>query len=260
MKVYNRRAIDVDEVVEELLAYADRLRPMVADTALLLERALDAGKTVLLEGGQATLLDVDHGTYPFVTSSNATVGGRLHRLRHPARPASTAWSAIAQGVHDARRRGPVPHRAATTHDGERLRKTGGEYGTTTGRPRRCGWYDAVDRPLRRPRQRRHRLRAHQARRAHRPGDRSRSASATTSTASGIDEMPMTQTDFHHARPDLRVPARLDGGHHGRAHVRGPAGERPGATCSPSRRCCTSRISLIGVGPDRDATVVRKALL
>ena len=75
VKVYNRRAADVDEVVEELLAYVDRLRPMVADTGLLLEQALDAGKTVLLEGGQATLLDVDHGTYPFVTSSNATAGG-----------------------------------------------------------------------------------------------------------------------------------------------------------------------------------------
>src|SRR6476660_1084780 len=70
VKVYNRRAITVDEVVEEFLSYADRLRPMVADTSLVLGQALDAGKTVLLEGGQATLLAVDHGTYPFVTSSN----------------------------------------------------------------------------------------------------------------------------------------------------------------------------------------------
>ncbi|HEX6934982.1 MAG TPA: adenylosuccinate synthase, partial [Actinomycetes bacterium] len=75
VKVYNRRAITVDEVVEEFLTYADRLRPMVADTTLVLGRALDEGRTVLLEGGQATLLDVDHGTYPFVTSSNPTAGG-----------------------------------------------------------------------------------------------------------------------------------------------------------------------------------------
>src|SRR5690606_27102569 len=74
VKVYNRRAVSVDEVVDELMSYADRLRPMVTDTGLLLAKALDAGETVLLEAGQATLLDVDHGTYPFVTSSNATSG------------------------------------------------------------------------------------------------------------------------------------------------------------------------------------------
>src|SRR3954453_16006397 len=75
VKSYNRKAISVDAVVDELLAHADRLRPMVADTSLLLAQALDAGKVVLLEGGQATMLDVDHGTYPFVTSSNPTAGG-----------------------------------------------------------------------------------------------------------------------------------------------------------------------------------------
>ncbi|MCB2412487.1 adenylosuccinate synthase, partial [Demequina sp. TTPB684] len=75
VKIYNRRAIEVDEVVEELLSYRERLAPMVADTSLLLNQALDAGKNVLFEGGQATMLDVDHGTYPFVTSSNATAGG-----------------------------------------------------------------------------------------------------------------------------------------------------------------------------------------
>ena len=74
-KVYNRRAIEVDAVVEELLSYADRLRPMVCDTSLLLNQALDAGQTVLFEGAQATMLDVDHGTYPFVTSSNPVAGG-----------------------------------------------------------------------------------------------------------------------------------------------------------------------------------------
>jgi Adenylosuccinate synthetase (EC 6.3.4.4) len=75
VKIYNTRAADVDLVVEELLSYAERLAPMVRDTSLELEQALDAGKNVLLEAGQATLLDVDHGTYPFVTSSSATAGG-----------------------------------------------------------------------------------------------------------------------------------------------------------------------------------------
>src|SRR4051794_5460610 len=74
-KIYNRRAATVEATVEELLAFADRLRPMVCDTGLLLNQALDRGETVLLEAGQATLLDVDHGTYPFVTSSSATAGG-----------------------------------------------------------------------------------------------------------------------------------------------------------------------------------------
>src|ERR671927_1028499 len=74
-KVYNRKAIEIDAVVEEYLGYAQRLRPYIADTRLVLSRALDAGATVLLEGAQATLLDVDHGTYPFVTSSNPTSGG-----------------------------------------------------------------------------------------------------------------------------------------------------------------------------------------
>src|SRR4051795_10890285 len=108
VKIYNRKAFDVDAVVEELAGYADRLRPMVTDTALLLDRMLRDDKTVLLEAGQATLLDVDHGTYPFVTSSSATAGGactgsgrpapRAHRrvARAPARasrrPGSTGWS------------------------------------------------------------------------------------------------------------------------------------------------------------------------
>ena len=75
VKLYNRQAIDVEETVQYFLSYADRLRPMVIDAELVLNQALDAGKHVLMEGGQATMLDVDHGTYPFVTSSNPTSGG-----------------------------------------------------------------------------------------------------------------------------------------------------------------------------------------
>ena len=110
VKVYNRRAIKVDEVVDDLLSYADRLKPMVADTGLVLNQALDAGKTVLFEGGQATMLDVDHGTYPFVTSSERDqrrCRDRIGRRTEPLR----ARDRDRQGVHDARRVGPVPDRA-----------------------------------------------------------------------------------------------------------------------------------------------------
>ncbi|MDR2379366.1 MAG: adenylosuccinate synthase, partial [Bifidobacteriaceae bacterium] len=141
VKVYNRRAISVDEVVDELEAYADRVRPLVADTSLILNDALDAGATVLFEGGQATMLDVDHGTYPFVTSSNATAGG------------ACTGSGVGPGRIDrvvavikayATRVGAGPFTTELDDaDGERLREIGREYGVTTGRPRRCGWYDAL---------------------------------------------------------------------------------------------------------------------
>ena len=128
-------------VVTELLPYAERLRPMVQDTSLLLNNALDRGETVLLEAGQATLLDVDHGTYPFVTSSNATAGGactgsgigptRIDRVIAVVKAYTTRVGS-----------GPFPTELLDA-DGEKLRAIGAEFGTTTGRPRRCGWYDAV---------------------------------------------------------------------------------------------------------------------
>ena len=184
VKVYNRRAITVDEVVEEFLSYADRLRPMVADTSLVLGQALDAGKTVLLEGGQATLLDVDHGTYPFVTSSNPTAGGACTGSGIPPTRIDRVI-AVVKAYATRVGSGPFPTELHDA-DGEKLRTDGAEFGTTTGRPRRCGWYDAAGRPVRRPGQRRHRLRAHQARRADRLGAhpglrglRGRAACATT---------------------------------------------------------------------------------
>ena len=141
VKVYNRRAIGVDEVVDELLGYVDRMRPLVADTSMLLNDALDAGKNVLLEGGQATLLDVDHGTYPFVTSSNATAGGACTGSGIPPNRVERVI-AIAKAYVTRVGEGPFPTELFDD-DGERLRTNGHEFGTTTGRPRRCGWYDAV---------------------------------------------------------------------------------------------------------------------
>ncbi|WP_062389517.1 adenylosuccinate synthase [Demequina iriomotensis] len=141
VKVYNRRAITVDEVADELLAYRDRLAPHVTDTSLVLNNALEAGETVLFEGGQATMLDVDHGTYPFVTSSSATAGGACTGSGvGPTRIDSVIG--IAKAYTTRVGEGPMPTELLDTW-GDRLRDVGHEFGTTTGRPRRCGWYDSV---------------------------------------------------------------------------------------------------------------------
>jgi adenylosuccinate synthase len=141
VKIYNRRAIGVDEVAEQLLPLADTLRPHVTDTSLVLNQALDAGKLVCLEGSQGTLLDVDHGTYPFVTSSNPTAGGacsgsgigptRIDRVCGILKAYTTRVGS-----------GPFPTEL-TDESGDFLRRVGGERGVTTGRDRRCGWFDAV---------------------------------------------------------------------------------------------------------------------
>jgi adenylosuccinate synthase len=140
VKVFNRRAVTVDEVVENLMQHAERLQPYVADTSLLLNRALDENKVVLLEGGQGTLLDVDHGTYPFVTSSNPTAGGAC--AGSGIGPTKiTGVVGILKAYTTRVGSGPFPTELLD-EDGEKLRTIGGERGVTTGRPRRCGWFDA----------------------------------------------------------------------------------------------------------------------
>jgi adenylosuccinate synthase len=141
VKIYNRKGFDVDAVVDELAGYAERLRPMVADTPLLLEGMLDRGETIVLEAGQATLLDVDHGTYPFVTSSSATAGGACTGSGIPPTRISRVIGVI-KAYTTRVGEGPFPTELLDDK-GELLRTTGAEYGTTTGRPRRCGWFDAV---------------------------------------------------------------------------------------------------------------------
>jgi adenylosuccinate synthase len=140
VKIYNRKAVDVEAVVAELRGYAERLRPMVTDTSLLLDRMLSEGKTVVLEAGQATLLDVDHGTYPFVTSSNATAGGACTGSGIPPTRISRVI-AVVKAYTTRVGEGPFPTELLD-ESGERLRQAGAEFGTTTGRPRRCGWFDA----------------------------------------------------------------------------------------------------------------------
>ncbi|HLU71566.1 MAG TPA: adenylosuccinate synthase, partial [Nonomuraea sp.] len=140
-KVYNRRGIDADAVVEEYLGYAERLKPHIADTSLVLSKALDEGKFVLLEGGQGTLLDIDHGTYPFVTSSSPTSGGACAGAGIPPNRL-TRVIGILKAYTTRVGSGPFPTELEDEM-GEWLRQTGGEFGVTTGRNRRCGWFDAV---------------------------------------------------------------------------------------------------------------------
>jgi len=140
-KVYNRRAVGVAEVLDEFLAHAERLRPHVTDTVEMLGSALDRGQTVLLEAGQATMLDVDHGTYPFVTSSNPTAGGACVGSGVPPTRIDRVIG-IAKAYTTRVGEGPFPTELFD-NDGATLLKVGMEYGTTTGRERRCGWFDAV---------------------------------------------------------------------------------------------------------------------
>lgn len=141
IKLYNRRAIDVDETTDELLQLGERLRPYVANTRNVLNSALNKGKTVLFEGGQATMLDIDHGTYPFVTSSNPTAGGACTGTGVGPTKISRVIG-VAKAYITRVGEGPFPTELDDAQ-GEWLRAQGHEYGVTTGRPRRCGWFDAV---------------------------------------------------------------------------------------------------------------------
>jgi adenylosuccinate synthase len=203
-KVYNRRGIEADTIAKEYLGYAEQIRPYVADTGLVLNQALDDGRTVLLEGAQATMLDVDHGTYPFVTSSSPTTGGACAGAGiGPTR--ITKVVGILKAYTTRVGAGPFPTEL-TGAEGEWLRKAGGEFGVTTGRPRRTGWFDAVV-----------------ARYSTRVNGITDYFITKLDVLSGLervpvcvaydvagarhDEIPMTQTDFHHATP---VYEYLDG--------------------------------------------------
>jgi adenylosuccinate synthase len=140
-KVYGSAPIDVDHMIAEYQEFDKQIDPYVTDTALYLHRALADGRRIIAEGAQGALLDVDHGTYPYVTSSNPTSGGACTGLGIPP----TAVDDIA-GVVKAycTRVGNGPFPTELLDDtGERLRTLGHEFGSTTGRPRRCGWFDAV---------------------------------------------------------------------------------------------------------------------
>jgi adenylosuccinate synthase len=256
VKVFNRRAVSVDEIVEQLLQYAEPMRPLMADTALLLNRALENGSVVLLEGGQGTLLDVDHGTYPFVTSSNPTAGGACSGSGiGPTR--ITGIIGILKAYTTRVGSGPFPTELLD-EDGERLREIGGERGTTTGRPRRCGWFDA---PI--------------ARYATRINgvtdffltkldvltgwDRIPVCVAYDIDGERFDELPTTQTQFHHAVPVYEyLPGWTEDISGARSLADLPANAR--SYVQFLEDVSGAPISAIGVGQDRDATIVLRDLL
>ncbi len=140
-KIYGNPELDVDKIVTEYEEFDKLIDEYITDTALFLNKALREGKQILAEGAQGALLDVDHGTYPFVTSSNPTSGGACTGLGIP--PTSvTSILGVVKAYTTRVGNGPFPTEQSN-EIGETIRKTGGEYGATTGRPRRCGWFDAV---------------------------------------------------------------------------------------------------------------------
>jgi len=256
IKVFNRKGITVDEVFDEYLGYAQILKPYVVDTALLLDQALKAGKNVLLEGSQGTLLDVDHGTYPFVTSSNPTAGGAS--TGSGIGPTKiTRVIGILKAYTTRVGSGPFPTELFD-EDGDALRKIGGEVGVTTGRNRRCGWFDA---PI--------------ARYAVRVNGLTDFFLTKLDVLTGwekipvcvayevdgvrVDELPASQTDFHHAKP---IYEYLQGWKENISKAKTVA-ELPKNAQEYVKfleKVSGAPISAIGVGPGRDETIVVKDLI
>ncbi|MFV1999390.1 MAG: adenylosuccinate synthase [Acidimicrobiia bacterium] len=141
MKVYNQLPLDLEEIADEYLGYAEKLAPHVADTSLLVYDAIKAGENVLFEGGQGTLLDIDHGTYPFVTSSNPTAGGAPVGVGVGPTMIDSVIG-VTKAYISRVGTGPFPTEL-NDEIGDRLIDIGGEYGVVTGRRRRCGWLDMV---------------------------------------------------------------------------------------------------------------------
>ncbi|HRA08077.1 MAG TPA: adenylosuccinate synthase [Microbacteriaceae bacterium] len=255
VKVFNRRAITVDEIMTELLSYADRLRPMVADTGLLLSEALDRGETVLFEGGQATMLDIDHGTYPFVTSSSATSGGaaigsgvapnKLDRIVGIVKAYTTRVGS-----------GPFPTELFDA-SGEFLRSRGFEFGTTTGRPRRVGWYDA---PITRYATRINGLTDLVLTKLDILTGLKTIPVCVAYDVDGVrfEEVPVNQTDFHHAVP---IYEEFPGWSEDISGVRRfeDLPIRAQEYVLALEAMSGTRISVIGVGADREAVIVRHDL-
>ena len=140
-KIYGEEPLEVDGMVDTFIAFGERLKPLVADTSLLLNQAIDSGKQILFEGAQGALLDIDHGTYPFVTSSNTTAGGACTGTGiGPTRIDEVIGVTKAYTTRVGN--GPFPTELEGA-EGDHIRELGKEYGATTGRPRRCGWFDAL---------------------------------------------------------------------------------------------------------------------
>lgn len=256
VKIYNRREISVAEITDYLLAYADQLAPMVVDTGRVLNSALDEGRVVLLEGGQGTLLDVDHGTYPFVTSSNPTAGGactgsgigptRISRVIGILKAYTTRVGA-----------GPFPTEL-DDEDGRRLREVGHEFGVTTGRDRRCGWFDA---PIARFASRANGLTDFFLTKLDVLSGWERIPVCVAYDVDGerTDELPLSQSEFHHAKPIYDfLPGWDEDISHSRRLEDLPANAR--SYIDYIAEVSGTRVSAVGVGPDRDATITLHDLI
>lgn len=256
VKIYNRRAITANEVVDELLSYAERLRPFVCDTSLLLHTALTEGKTVLFEGGQATMLDVDHGTYPFVTSSNSTAGGAATGSGIGPN-AITRVIGIVKAYTTRVGSGPFPTEL-DNDEGERLRQSGAEFGTTTGRPRRCGWYDA---PIARYSARINGITDFVMTKLDVLTGWAEIPVCVAYEVDGVrfDEMPVNQSDFHHATPIYEIfPGWTEDISGARRFEDLPANAQRYVRAVESMS--GARFSAIGVGPARDEIIAIHDLL
>jgi adenylosuccinate synthase len=252
VKVYNRKALDPNEVADEVLAAGEQFAHRIADTRLQLNKALEAGETVLLEGSQGTLLDVDHGTYPFVTSSNPTSGGASAGSGiGPGR--ITTVLGILKAYTTRVGSGPFPTELLDEM-GAHLRKAGGEVGVTTGRDRRTGWFDAVI-----------------ARYATRVNGITDYFLTKLDVLSGLEkvpvcvgyevdgfrteDMPMTQTDLHHAVPIYEeLPGWWEDISECRTFEQLPANAQ--RYVERVEELSGTRVSAIGVGPGREQTIVR----
>ncbi|WP_019809981.1 adenylosuccinate synthase [Saccharomonospora halophila] len=252
VKVYNRKGLDVDEVTDTVLEQGERFAHRIADTRLELNRALERGDSVLLEGSQGTLLDVDHGTYPFVTSSNPTSGGASAGSGIGPGRISTVLG-IIKAYTTRVGAGPFPTELLD-ESGEGLRKSGGEFGVTTGRSRRTGWFDAVI-----------------GRYAARVNGITDYFLTKLDVLSGLEkipvcvayevdgfrteDMPMTQTEVHHAVPIYEeLPGWAEDISGCRDFADLPANAR--AYVERLEELMGARISAIGVGPGREQTIVR----
>jgi adenylosuccinate synthase len=256
IKVFNRKGITVEEVLSEYLGYADILKPYVADTALLLDEALKAGKNVLLEGSQGTLLDVDHGTYPFVTSSNPTAGGAS--TGSGIGPTKiTRVIGILKAYTTRVGSGPFPTELLDA-DGEALRKIGGEVGTTTGRNRRCGWFDA---PIARYAVRINGLTDFFLTKLDVLTGWEKIPVCVAYDVDGtrVDELPASQSDFHHAKP---IYEYLPGWSEdiSKAKSINDLPKNAKAYVEYLEKISGAPISAIGVGPGRDETIVVRDLI
>ena len=256
VKMYNRRAISVEETMDYFGRYGERLAPMVVDAERVLNDALSRGEHVLMEGGQATMLDVDHGTYPFVTSSNPTAGGAcVGSGIGPTR--ITGVLGIIKAYTTRVGAGPFPTELFDKW-GEFLQVTGGEVGVNTGRVRRTGWYDSVI-----------------ARYASRVNGFTDLFLTKLDVLTGIgeipicvaydvdgkrfDEMPLTQTDFHHAEPIYEtMPAWDEDITECREFEDLP--QKAQDYVLRLEELSGAPISYIGVGPGRDQTIVRHDIM